>query len=315
MSETAPTRSTFIRGIAMNDCSTLRRAFVVVLALTPIAGPARAEEAAGPTRAEFAKLQNEVKEQRSLLIQLMQSDQQRYDMLLRLMQGQPGVAPAPSPPAAEEAPSGGSSGGTAAPKRSRPEPERRAAVDGKVSLPGGDLGEVYVYVDGLRGAPARGKSIEIKQEGRQFSPRLAVVQAGTTAVFPNFDSVFHNVFSSSPHNSFDLGTYRAGDKPRSVTLTSPGVVDVFCNMHQKMSASILVLPNSMYAKVRPDGTFRIDNVPVGSRKIVAWSPHSKVAQQRIEVSPQGGQASFTLEATEGHAHPNKLGQAYGSYRD
>jgi hypothetical protein len=82
-----------------------------------------------------------------------------------------------------------------------------------------------------------------------------------------------------------------------------------------MSASVLVLPNSMYARVRPDGTFRIDNVPVGPRKLVLWSPKAKSVQQRIEVSPQGAQASFTLEGADVRAHTNKLGQAYGSYRD
>jgi plastocyanin len=300
----------------MNHGSTLRHALLAVLALTPVAGTARAQDDGPPTRAEFAKLQNEVKEQRGLIIQLMQSDQQRYDMLLRLLQGQPGVVVPPSAPTADEAPAAGaSSGGPAATRRRAPEPERRAAIDGKVTGIGGEMDEVYVYVDGLRGPPARGKSIEIKQEGRQFSPRVAVVQAGTTAVFPNFDSVFHNVFSTSPHNTFDLGTYRAGDKPRSVMLTSPGVVEIFCNMHQKMSASVLVLPNALYARVRPDGTFRIDNVPVGPRKLVVWSPKAKSLQQRIEVSPQGAQASFTLEGAEVHAHTNKLGQAYGSYRD
>jgi plastocyanin len=296
----------------------ISRALVVALALTPAPGPARAQDDAPPTRAEFNKLQAEVKEQRALIIQLMQSDQQRYDMLLRLLQGQPGVAAPPSAPAAEEAGAGaGASAASAPPSAAKhhAEPERRAAIDGKVSMPNGDLDDIYVYVDGLRGAPARGRSIEIKQEGRQFSPRYAVVQAGTTAVFPNFDSVFHNVFSNSPRNSFDLGTYRAGDKPRSVTLTSPGVVDVFCNMHQKMSASILVLPNTMFAKVKPDGTFHIENVPVGPRKLVAWGPRAKASQQRVEVSPQGAQAAFSLDVAESRAHMNKLGQAYGSYRD
>jgi plastocyanin len=303
----------------------LRRALALSAALAAVAAPARADDGAPPTRAEFTKLQNEVKEQRALIIQLMQSDQQRYDMLLRLLQGQPGVAAPPSGAGADEgaaaaaSPAAAAGAGASAPsapaKHRAPEPERRAAVDGKVSVSGGDLDEVYVYVDGLRGPPARGKSVEIRQEGRQFSPRLAVVQAGTTAVFPNFDSIFHNVFSNSPRNSFDLGTYRAGDKPRSVTLTSPGVVDVFCNMHQKMTASILVLPNTMFAKVRADGTFHIENVPVGARKIVAWGPRAKAAQQRIDVTPQGAKVSFALEVAEARAHTNKLGQAYGSYKD
>ena len=38
-----------------------------------------------PTRAELSKLQNDVREQRQLIIQMMQTEQQRYDMLLRLL--------------------------------------------------------------------------------------------------------------------------------------------------------------------------------------------------------------------------------------
>jgi plastocyanin len=309
----------------MNHGRTLWRGILTGLAVASlglgIAMPVHAQEQAAPTRAEFLKLQAEVRDQRLLIIQMMQTDQQRYDMLLRLLQGQasgalPPVA-APAPGDSASAPADVSAAAAPASRRPRvPETERRnGSIEGKVSIPGGAPESVYVYVDGLRGPPARGKSIEIRQEGRQFSPRLAVVQAGTTAVFPNFDSVFHNVFSTSPRNTFDLGAYRAGDKPRSVTLTSPGVVDVFCNMHQKMSASILVLPNAMYTKVRPDGTFRLENVPVGTRKLVAWSPETKASQQRVEVTVGGTQASFVLEHAEARAHVNKMGQAYGSYRD
>jgi plastocyanin len=287
-----------------------RRAVALLLALAPLT--ARADEAPPPTRAEFTKLQGEVKEQRALIIQLMQSEQQRYDMLLKLLQA---GASAPAPEVAAAAEAIEERGAAGAPTKRRAEAPHVGAIDGKVVLPGGDVDDVYVYVDGLRGPPARGKTIEIKQEDRQFSPRHAVVQAGTTATFPNMDSVFHNVFSTSPRNSFDLGTYRAGDKVKSVTLTSPGVVDVYCNMHQRMSASILVLPNALFAKVKPDGSFRIENVPVGARKLVAWSPRAKPAQQKVDVATSGAQVSFTLQHADAHAHLNKLGQAYGSYRD
>jgi plastocyanin len=296
-----------------NHSGRRRRAAALLLALAPLT--ARADEAPPPTRAEFTKLQGEVKEQRALIIQLMQSEQQRYDMLLKLLQGGASV-PAPDVAAAaeamEERAAPGASGGSG---KRRAEAPHVAAIDGKVVMPGGDVDDVYVYVDGLRGPPARGKTIEIKQEDRQFSPRHAVVQAGTTATFPNMDSVFHNVFSTSPRNTFDLGTYRAGDKVKSVTLTSPGVVDVYCNMHQRMSASILVLPNALFAKVKPDGTFRIENVPVGARKLVAWSPRAKPAQQKVDLAATGAQVSFSLQHADAHAHLNKLGQAYGSYRD
>ena len=109
--------------------------------------------------------------------------------------------------------------------------------------------------------------------------------------------------------------HQAGDKPRSVTLTGPGVVDVFCNIHQKMSAKILVVPSVLFTKVRSDGTFLLENVPAGQRRLVAWSPETKPQQQRVAVNGGKTEISFSLQHEDPAAHPNKLGQAYGSYKD
>src|SRR6478609_6351393 len=65
------------------NLSVLALAMAVVTAIVPAAAVA-AE--AGPSAADFARLQKEVAEQRQLIIQMMQIEQQRYDMLLRLMQ-------------------------------------------------------------------------------------------------------------------------------------------------------------------------------------------------------------------------------------
>src|SRR6478735_11483433 len=58
-----------------------------------------------PSRAEFNKLQAEVRDQRQLIIQMLQNEQQRYDVLLRLIQGQTGGGAAAAA-AASELPSG-----------------------------------------------------------------------------------------------------------------------------------------------------------------------------------------------------------------
>ncbi|HEY4187933.1 MAG TPA: carboxypeptidase regulatory-like domain-containing protein [Polyangia bacterium] len=279
-------------------------------------------DSAAPSRVEFSRLQTEVREQKQLILDMLQAEQQRYEMLLKIIRAQGGGASmdslppmptfgasAPAAPAEKAERGHGSAAIVEAAKRTAP-------LEGKIEMTGGGRsGDVYVYVENVKSAHAKGKSIEIKQENKQFSPRLAVVQVGTNVVFPNFDAIYHNVFSTSPHNSFDLGSYRAGDKPRTVTLTTPGVVEIFCNMHQKMSADVLVVPSPLYTKARADGTFRIDNVPVGMRKVVAWSPGTKTAQQRVEVTTAGGQVMFALEREDARAHANKLGQAYGSYRD
>jgi len=292
-------------------------------------GNAAAATRPPPTAADFARLEAQVDAQRRLIIQFMQTEQQRYDMLLKLISSASGSSTLPPVTPPRETPAGpiaDSRGGSAAENagpgatgkatKGLPAiPQRRvAALDGKVSVSSGDLSEVYVFVENVRAAPVRGRSIEIKQENKQFMPHFAVVQTGTQVVFSNLDTVFHNVFSTSPRNAFDLGSYRAGDKPRSVVMTAPGLVEIFCNVHQKMNANVMVVPNSLYTKVRADGTFRIENVPVGSRKIVAWSPNTKLSSQKVDVTPSGGQASFSLEYEEAQAHTNKLGLPYGSYR-
>jgi plastocyanin len=275
-----------------------------------------APSAANPTAAlspaeltaEVARLQAQVKEQRGLILQLVRIEQEHYDLLLRLYSGRgtEGATPAPS-----EAPEEDAADKTPAPRGA----PRTATLRGKVSFPGGTLKDVYVYVENVKGAPARGKTAEVAQRDKQFVPEVLVVQRGTRVSFPNYDSVFHNVFSPSTPHPFDLGSYRVGEPAKSVDLTSPGVVEVFCNVHARMHSNLLVVPNALYARVGADGTFELPGVPVGARKVVAWSPRSKPLHETVELGAQGAEVSLTLQPQPEAPHNNKLGQPYGSYKD
>src|SRR4030095_11471116 len=114
----------------------------------------------------------------------------------------------------------------------------------------GNLGEAYVYVDGLK-TPARGSTVEIKQSGKAFVPAVSVLPVGTRVVLPNEGKIFHNVFPSTPGDAFDLGTVKGGERPNPVVLLKPGHVEVFCNIHARMRADILVVPTSHCTRVRP----------------------------------------------------------------
>jgi plastocyanin len=285
------------------------------LALFLAAAPGTADVAS--LQADVARLQQELREQKQLLLQLMQVDQQRYDMLLQIIRssqsGQPvGALPAiPTMPVPKGTAEPAPSVGEAAEKAIR-NAGTSGTVSGKVRLPR-DAGEVYVYVEGGRAASARGKVLEVKQKDKQFLPRVAVVPVGTRLSFPNLDAVFHNVFSRSPGNAFDLGGIKAGEKPGSVVVSQPGHVEIFCNIHSKMRADVLVVPSGNYAKVRPDGSFELPSVPIGSRKVVLWGPSLKTASQRVEVTPSGASVSFAAELEPTRPHLRKDGQPYGSY--
>ncbi|HXU81659.1 MAG TPA: hypothetical protein VN914_09700, partial [Polyangia bacterium] len=235
------------------------------LALVLAANAAAAPPDLATLQAEVTRLQQEMREQKQLLLQLMQVDQQRYDMLLQIIRSQQGggappVGAIPSMPSMPAAP-------TTIPANPTEAAEKvikgtSGTISGKVRLPK-DAGEVYVYVDGARGTPVRGKVFEIKQKEKQFVPRVGVVPVGTRLSFPNMDAVFHNVFSKSPGNAFDLGGIKAGEKPGSVVVSQAGHVEIFCNIHSKMRADVLVVPSGYYARVKSDGSFELPSVPIG----------------------------------------------------
>lgn len=310
-------------------CSFQSAACVVALvwavptaAAPPVPGLAAGERDANTPSAEVARLRGEVdrlrqdvREQRELILQLMQADQQRYDLLLRYLRASglpeppvappppPGVAPTsskdPAPAGAEAAPS--SDGG-----------KETATLSGRVRTSGAPIGEAYVYVEG-RVQPVRNQTIEIKQREKQFVPRVVVAQVGTRLVFPNHDTVIHNVFSSSTGNEFDLGSIKGGTSTSPVALTRPGAIEIFCNIHSKMRADVLVVPNGQYARVGSDGSFQIPAVPVGTRRVVLWGPRLKPVRQQVEVTANGGSVILSSEAIAARPHLNKRGQAYGSY--
>jgi hypothetical protein len=106
---------------------------------------------------------------------------------------------------------------------------------------------------------------------------------------------------------------KAGDRPGPVVLLKPGHVEVFCNIHSKMRADILVVPNGFWTRVRPDGSFQISGVPIGIHRVVLWGPTISPVAQRIELTAAGATATFSADGVVRSPHLNKDGGAYGSY--
>ena len=289
------------------------------LALAPMTVMAAGEATPGDVarlQGEIDRLKQELADQRQLILQLMQAEQQRYDVVLKYLRaggaGDTSALPPPPSPSAVMPKSGATASGSEPSKDSGGSGHEAATVTGRVKASGGQIGEAYVYIDGLRSS-ARGHTVEIKQRDKQFAPRVVVVPLGTKLVFPNQDTVIHNVFSTASGNSFDLGSVKGGETSPPVVLLKPGPVEIFCNIHSKMRADVLVVPNNHWARVAADGSFSLSGVPVGSRKVVLWSPTLKPVSQQVDVTPKGGTVTFSSEAMSVRPHLNKRGQAYGSY--
>jgi plastocyanin len=298
---------------------------VALAAVIASGAEARAQGRPGaqPWDKDIAAMKQQLDEQRELIMRLTEMEEQRYQYLLKLIHamGRPsGGASLPPPPPGVQAPAGsglaggerdaarGAAGAGASGSRAS-----TGTITGRVEVKGKAQGPVYVYVENVKAAAVHGRAVEIKQENKAFVPASLVVQKGTRVTFPNLDPVYHNVFSPSPAQPFDLGSYRQGDKAGAVTLNKPGVVEVYCNMHSQMRAAVLVVPNGYYVKASSDGSFRLENVPVGSRRVVAWTQDANPSANSVELTSHGAEATFTLQVEPRGPHKKKDRSNYDSY--
>lgn len=127
-----------------------------------------------------------------------------------------------------------------------------------------------VEVRGQSGRAAAGSLAQMEQRQRQFLPYLLVVQTGTAVNFPNFDTVRHHVYSFSAAKKFDLKLY-TGTPTEPVLFDKPGVAALGCNIHDEMSAYIVIVDTPHFGKTNAQGQLRLE-LPAGEHVLKAWHP-------------------------------------------
>lgn len=295
-----------------------------VFVVTAHAQPRRRAKPA--SKADIERLEKRIEDQQRQIDKLLKLQQAYLASLTAILEGKdPPPAPVPDKPAPTPPPKPATSDAKPLPTKYEARPAvarintgskhgdqmetkpKGGTIVGKVA----GASDAIVYIDTIV-HPVRGTAT-MKQEGKQFVPRVLVVTKGTTVDFPNRDAIFHNVFSVTPDHSFDLGSYRQGET-KSVTMSKPGVVTVYCNMHPQMVGNILVTPNPNYVRAGKDGFFRLNNVPAGNHRVVAWAPNAKPTVVQANVV-DGEVITVEMAVKKGRArtHTKKDGMPYGSY--
>jgi len=119
--------------------------------------------------------------------------------------------------------------------------------------------------------PARPSRVAVMdQRNRTFIPHVLAIQAGTAVRFPNSDNVRHQVYSFSPAKRFQLPLYE-GSPSEPVVFETPGVVALGCNIHDNMSAYIVVVDTPYFASLQ-GGRAELADLPEGSYTAHVWSP-------------------------------------------
>ncbi len=197
-----------------------------------------------------------------------------------------------------------------------PRPPVEGSLTGVVQIDGkplaGAFGLVTLEPEGGKWKPRTPKRVVMEQRNREFLPHLMAVSVGSTVAFPNYDPTFHNVFSTSPLGSFDLGLYKAGEA-REFTFGSPGIVRIGCNLHANMSAYIAVVAAPAYVVTDESGHFAFRHLAPGKYKLKAWSERSKAPiEQAITVKPGKNDIAVGVAAdAPAGPQPDKFGGKRG----
>lgn len=98
---------------------------------------------------------------------------------------------------------------------------------------------VMLFSLGFLAITVQAETFEVGQTNNQFSKDALQISVGDTVKFKNNDTHFHNVFSLSDTQMFDLGSYPKGES-REVKFTTPGEIEVECAIHPEMRMVIEV---------------------------------------------------------------------------
>ena len=146
---------------------------------------------------------------------------------------------------------------------------------------------VYAVPEG-RALPLARKTAVMDQKNRMFIPHVLAVQTGTAVRFPNSDDIRHHVYSFSPAKPFQLPLYK-GTPANPVVFDRAGVVTLGCNIHDQMSAFIVVVDTPYFERTGGDGHATLRDVEPGKYVVHVWYPEMRDEPQPGTITIVGGE--------------------------
>jgi len=163
------------------------------------------------------------------------------------------------------------------------------------------LPEAVVFLESrearLAAKPAR--DVTIAQVNKQFSPSVSVVPVGTAVEFPNRDTVRHHVYSFSQIKPFELKLY-AGTPANPVVFDRAGIAVLGCNIHDHMTAWVVVVETPYYARTAAGGRAILEGVPAGNYRLRAWHAGLPVGAPAADepITVMAGNTAATVSLAE-----------------
>lgn len=137
-------------------------------------------------------------------------------------------------------------------------------------------------------------AVSIEQINREFVPAVTVIPVGSSVLFPNQDDILHHVYSFSKAKTFDLPLYK-GIPNEPVVFDAPGVAALGCNIHDWMSAHVVIVDTPYYQLSDTQGSAHLIDIAAGDYELRVWHPRQKKAySENITVAEQTLERSIVM---------------------
>ena len=134
----------------------------------------------------------------------------------------------------------------------------------------------------------------IDQRDCVYAPHVLLVPAGATVDIKNSDGILHNIHTYSEKNPAFNTAQPKFKTVISKTFTQSEMIRVTCDVHDWMTAWIVVQDHPYYALTDTTGAFQLSDVPPGEYELRVW--HEELGEHSRSVSVTVGQ-SVPVEIT------------------
>jgi hypothetical protein len=166
-------------------------------------------------------------------------------------------------------------------------------ADSSVQQKGGGLGNVVVWLEGIRAGKALPleRRLELESDRCLLTPRVQAAVTGSAVNVIGHDPFRQHLLFLAAGDSARRATILLGKDeqviPTELPAKAPGLVIVRDADHPWPRAYLAVFDHPYFAVTRPDGSFKIEGVPAGRYTLVAWHERAGRREQAVTVGASG----------------------------
>jgi plastocyanin len=160
----------------------------------------------------------------------------------------------------------------------------------------GGLAGVVVSLEGTspsEPAPTETRAL-LDNRACRFSPTLRAVRAGSVLEISNADPVLHNTHIRKGNVAFLNVALPPGGRTIRKPLNDAGRLEIRCDAHRFMRASIHIFDHPYFTVTDEKGQFELPRVPPGTYRLLVWQDTFGMTEQSVTV-PGGTSVSVNLE--------------------